>query len=133
MKQTHTHTHTRPRATACRCLQASTGLSLRATAGLRLLPGQQADDILAAVRRFLGGYPFVLRGGGDAAVGIMDGAHEGAYAWLTLNYLLGRLGRGHEATVAAIDLGGGSVQVRGGRRCSAMRCIAHCVACEALT
>jgi hypothetical protein len=45
------------------------------------------------------------------AVAIMDGAHEGAYAWLTLNYLLGKLDAGGlQATVAAIDLGGGSVQ-----------------------
>lgn len=44
------------------------------------------------------------------AVGIMDGASEGAYAWLTLNYLLGKLDQGPQATVAAIDLGGGSVQ-----------------------
>jgi hypothetical protein len=40
----------------------------------------------------------------------MDGAHEGAYAWLTLNYLLGKLDSGPRGTVAAIDLGGGSVQ-----------------------
>ncbi|WIA38219.1 hypothetical protein OEZ86_001563 [Tetradesmus obliquus] len=87
--------------------QASTGLSLKATAGLRLLPGSKADDILAAVRKFLATYPFKLK---TDAVEVMDGAHEGAFAWLTLNYLLGRLGSGPTGTVAAIDLGGGSVQ-----------------------
>lgn len=93
---------------ACVCtLQASTGLSLKATAGLRLLPGSKADDILAAVRKFLATYPFQVK---SDAVGIMDGAHEGAYAWLTLNYLLGRLDKGPAGTVAAIDMGGGSVQ-----------------------
>jgi apyrase len=89
-------------------LQASTSISLRATAGLRLLPGGQADALLAAVRKLLARYPFIMSG--EDAVSIMDGAHEGAFAWLTLNYLLGRLGGGPEATVAAIDLGGGSVQ-----------------------
>ncbi len=42
------------------------------------------------------------------------GKDEGAFAWLTLNYLLGRLGGAPQETVSAVDLGGGSVQVRGG-------------------
>lgn len=87
--------------------QASTSLSLKATAGLRLLPGSKADEILAAVRTYLATTPFQVKAD---AVGIMDGAHEGAFAWLTLNYLLGKLTQGPGETVAAIDLGGGSVQ-----------------------
>jgi apyrase len=98
-------------AAAPPALHAATAVSLKATAGLRLLPGGKADAILEAVRAFLKTYPFRFAGGdANEAVGVMDGAHEGAYAWLTLNYLLGRLNGGPDGTVAAIDLGGGSVQ-----------------------
>lgn len=42
---------------------------------------------------------------------VSPGKDEGAFAWLTLNYLLGKLDSGDVTqTIAAIDLGGGSVQ-----------------------
>lgn len=88
-------------------LQKTTPLSVKATAGLRLLPEGKADKILAAVSDYLKQYPFVVKPG---AVAILDGTDEGGFAWLTLNYLLGNLGKDPKSTVSAIDLGGGSVQ-----------------------
>ncbi|GAX84844.1 hypothetical protein CEUSTIGMA_g12265.t1 [Chlamydomonas eustigma] len=88
-------------------LQSSTPISLKATAGLRLLPGDKADKILEAVKSYLKDQPFSLA---DDAVSVLGGQDEGGFAWLTLNYLLGKLGGKPEDTVAAIDLGGGSVQ-----------------------
>jgi apyrase len=89
-----------------------TSIELRATAGLRLLPGESAQNILEACSKLLGEYPFKFD---DSSVSIMDGADEGAYQWLTMNYLLGNLadanGNGDVHTVAAVDLGGGSVQL----------------------
>lgn len=88
-------------------LQKSTLVKVGATAGLRLLPGKQADRLLAAVSAHLKKTtPFMLD-----SVSIIDGADEGGFAWLTLNYLLGHLGQSEDKTVAAIDLGGGSVQM----------------------
>ncbi|PNH04876.1 putative apyrase 2, partial [Tetrabaena socialis] len=86
---------------------ATTPVSLKATAGLRLLPGDKADNILKAVEALLREQPFKLAPGG---VAIMDGKDEGAFAWLTLNYLLGKLEGPVADTVAAIDMGGGSIQ-----------------------
>lgn len=91
-----------------RDLQSSTPLMIGATAGLRLLPDGKADKILDAVRQWVrNNYPFMFQ---DDDVKILSGVDEGAFAWLTLNYLLGNLGLHHSHTVAAIDLGGGSVQ-----------------------
>lgn len=85
-------------------LQAQTKIKLGATAGLRLLPDGKAEAILAAVKTYLSKSPFDL----DPVTGvtILDGSDEGAFAWLTLNYLLGQLGEDGEDTMAAIDLGG---------------------------
>jgi apyrase len=48
-------------------MQASTSLSLKATAGLRLLPGSKADEILAAVRTYLASTPFQVKAGEQQA------------------------------------------------------------------
>ncbi|CAG9466246.1 unnamed protein product [Pedinophyceae sp. YPF-701] len=89
-------------------LHAQTPVELRATAGLRLLPGGKADAILDAVREYLRAQPFKFE---DDMVSVLDGMDEGAYAWVSLNYLLGRLGKGPEELAASIDMGGGSMQM----------------------
>jgi apyrase len=88
--------------------RAATTVEVRATAGLRMLPGAQAENLLQATRALLGDYPFVFE---DDGVSIMDGAEEGAFQWLTMNYLLGNLRGDLGDTVATVDLGGGSVQL----------------------
>lgn len=86
---------------------ASTRCILRATAGLRLLHGRESLDILSSVLEHLKQSPFKVD---DDSVSILGGQDEGAFAWLTLNYLLGKLGKQPEKTAIAVDLGGGSVQ-----------------------
>mmetsp|Transcript_4747 Transcript_4747/g.17530 ORF Transcript_4747/g.17530 Transcript_4747/m.17530 type:complete len:507 (-) Transcript_4747:123-1643(-) len=88
--------------------RAGTTVAVRATAGLRLLPGEQAHELLRAVEKLLNEYPFQINHG---SVSIMDGAEEGAFQWLTMNYLLGNLRGDLGSTVATVDLGGGSVQL----------------------
>lgn len=87
--------------------QGRTPVELRATAGLRLIGKTKAKRILEAVTKLLESSPFMLVPDG---VTVMEGIDEGAYAWLTLNYLLGKTGKPAKDLVGAIDLGGGSVQ-----------------------
>ncbi len=109
--------------TVPKALQASTHVMVGATAGLRLLPDGKADVILGEVRKWLReGYPFQFSDVDD--VKILSGVDEGAFAWLTLNYLLGNLGKAEHGTVASIDLGehfrawpAGRQQGRGRRAC----------------
>ena len=97
-------------------MRACTPVAVKATAGLRLLPGTQSAEILEAVGRRIGGeYPFRLVE--KEGVVIMDGKDEGVYAWITANYLMGTIkegggGGGAElATYAVLDLGGASTQI----------------------
>ncbi|EGV99254.1 Ectonucleoside triphosphate diphosphohydrolase 1 [Cricetulus griseus] len=114
------------------CMQMSTKLIpaskhretpvyLGATAGMRLLrmeSEQAADRVLAAVSRSLSKYPFDFQG-----AKIITGQEEGAYGWITINYLLGRftqeqrwltlISTDHQKqeTFGALDLGGASTQI----------------------
>lgn len=89
-------------------MQSCTPIAVKATAGLRLLGKEQSDAILFSVRtRLEQKYPFPI-----ADVEIMDGKDEGVYAWITVNYLLGKLKPSQRGKSAAtFDLGGASTQI----------------------
>ncbi|CAG8603938.1 15467_t:CDS:2 [Funneliformis caledonium] len=92
-------------------LRHCTPIAVKATAGLRLLGLKKSERILEAVREHLEtNYPFYIVE--KEGVVIMDGKDEGVYAWITVNYLLDRIGSTKKIpTVAIFDLGGGSTQI----------------------
>lgn len=95
-----------------------TPVYLGATAGMRLLnisSPKQSDEILEEVGRKIQSYPFNYRG-----AAILSGQEEGAYGWVTVNYLLENFIKygfvGHwlspnRPTVGALDFGGASTQI----------------------
>lgn len=85
-----------------------TPVVLKATAGLRLLPGEKAKHLLDRVRALFLESPFLSR---DDSVSIMDGTDEGISAWITVNFLTGDLHSADSPTVGMLDLGGGSTQI----------------------
>ncbi|XP_049355303.1 apyrase 2-like [Solanum verrucosum] len=92
-----------------RNLRSNTPVRVGATAGLRQLEGDASDRILQAVRDFLKSKSS-FKANADAVI-VLDGNQEGAYQWVTINYLLGKLGKKYSDTVGVVDLGGGSVQM----------------------
>ena len=92
-------------------------IAVKATAGLRKLDEKLGPDasknILAAVRtRLETQYPFPVVSAANGGVEVMDGKDEGIYAWITTNYLLGKIGGPDKSPTAAVfDLGGGSTQI----------------------
>lgn len=94
-------------------LKGCTPVAVKATAGLRMIGKEAADAILDEVRRHLEqDYPFPVVDKENEGVVIMDGSLEGVYAWITTNYLLGKIGGPDKSETAAVfDLGGGSTQI----------------------
>uniref|UniRef100_A0A3P9PCW3 nucleoside diphosphate phosphatase n=1 Tax=Poecilia reticulata TaxID=8081 RepID=A0A3P9PCW3_POERE len=84
-----------------------TPVVLKATAGLRLLPGDKAEQLLDRVRALFRESPFLST---EDGVSIMDGTDEGTSAPEPGRYRGGLQGP-DRPTVGMLDLGGGSTQI----------------------
>ncbi|XP_038157659.1 ectonucleoside triphosphate diphosphohydrolase 6 [Cyprinodon tularosa] len=85
-----------------------TPVVLKATAGLRLLPGEKANQLLDQVRALFQESPFLSA---EDSVSIMDGTDEGIAAWITINFLTDGLRGSEPPSFGILDLGGGSTQI----------------------
>uniref|UniRef100_A0A671F1W0 Ectonucleoside triphosphate diphosphohydrolase 6 n=1 Tax=Rhinolophus ferrumequinum TaxID=59479 RepID=A0A671F1W0_RHIFE len=87
----------------------ATPLVLEATAGLRLLPGEKAQNLLQKVKEVFKASPFLV---GDDCVSIMKGTNKGRVAReLCVRKLYGSLKTSGSSSVGMLDLGGGSTQI----------------------
>ena len=85
-----------------RNVYSKTPLSIKATAGLRLLEEYQVRGIIEAIKKRLTKEPFKL-----VDVKVIDGEDEAYLAWKTVRFLQKEEGLG----AAVMDLGGASTQV----------------------
>ena len=85
-------------------LQKCTLITVKATAGLRMLQGNLSNEIIEQVENKILQYPFPMLD--KSSVSVMDGEQEGVLAWITLNYLLKKIGTDDRVPTAGImDLG----------------------------
>lgn len=92
---------------------STTSLYLLATAGLRVLPENDARNLMVAIRNVLGNKtlnPFVYN---PSNVRILSGEEEGVFAWITINYLENFFGSNQPPSkaVGVLEMGGGSTQI----------------------
>ncbi|XP_072177505.1 ectonucleoside triphosphate diphosphohydrolase 4-like [Diadema setosum] len=108
-----------------------TPLYILATAGMRMLPESQSQAILEDLRKDIPrNYNFLFS---EKNVEVISGKQEGVYAWIGINYVLGRFDHSNEdepvvevqlpgaeaspmtvsrkRTVGVLDMGGGSAQI----------------------
>ena len=88
-------------------MQATTPIILGATAGLRLMPTNQAQGIIQAVKAQLDTSPFLVS---PNAASVIPGQYEGIYAWVSINFLTGTF-QANEPPISIQELGGASLQV----------------------
>mmetsp|Transcript_18493 Transcript_18493/g.51085 ORF Transcript_18493/g.51085 Transcript_18493/m.51085 type:complete len:1239 (-) Transcript_18493:233-3949(-) len=91
---------------------STTPLILSATAGLRMLEKSVAEKILDNCYTWLKAHsPFIIK---PDAISMISGHDEGAYGWLTINFLSKRLhgmSQQSKGTLGTIEMGGASTQV----------------------
>ena len=87
--------------------RATSPIFLKATAGLRMLPAEQSEAILASVRETLAASAFSF----DAERGakIIAGTDEGGFGWMSVNYLMQTFE--DQEYVGVVEMGGASAQV----------------------
>ncbi|KRY65500.1 Nucleoside-diphosphatase mig-23 [Trichinella pseudospiralis] len=101
-----------------------TSLFVLATAGMRLLPAEESNAIIEELRSTLPKlYDFVVS---SENLEVINGRWEGIYAWITINYVLGRFNCNktvsnldmtvqkktcRSSTAGIVDLGGASLQI----------------------
>ena len=79
-------------------------------AGLRLLPTNQSQAIISEVLLKLQASPFLVTSPNSASV--ITGQDEGIYAWVSINFLLGRFQtKNNVNTIPIMEMGGASLQV----------------------
>lgn len=91
---------------------SQTPVRLAATAGLRMIPAEAANQILDSCYQYISSHtPFIVK---REKVAVISGRDEGAFGWASVNYLYKRLkGMANEklGTVGTIEMGGASTQI----------------------